>query len=122
MVEIAFNHGNKDEAYAAIDKAFRDAQPEEITLASPLNALGIPQRAVMPLERRGVMTIGAVCGWSITDLLDIPNFGRAYVRMIEEALARHGWSLRCDLVDGVTNNRPLPSGGHWSDRLKARAG
>jgi DNA-directed RNA polymerase alpha subunit len=106
-IKIALEHGNREEAIAAVEQAFRDAQPEAVTLDSPLVELGIPLRLVNSLERDGIMTIRQLCELCTTEVARRPNFGNRNVDAIKIALDRHGWSLRYELSEGSTGLRPI---------------
>jgi DNA-directed RNA polymerase alpha subunit len=121
MVEVAFNHGNEEEAHAAVRRVFASVAPSDtVTLDSPLVDLGLNLRITNSLEADGVLTIGQLCEMTVTEIYHRPNFGRKYADAIREALAKHGWTLRYESVEGVTNLRPLPSKKQWLNQLVRR--
>jgi DNA-directed RNA polymerase alpha subunit len=96
QVEIAFNHGNIEEAHAAVDRVFEAiaAPPVQVTLESPLIELGLPVRVVNELEEAGVLTVRGLCEESIWSLGNIRNFGPLKVQEVVDAVERHGYRLR----------------------------
>src|SRR5688500_18953422 len=83
QVESALNHGNREEAYAAIDRAFNAVKPAEtVTLDSPLSDLGMSLRITNGLEAAGVLLVRDLCQLNLEEVLQVPNFGRMYVATI----------------------------------------
>lgn len=122
MVEVAFNHGNREEAIAAVHRVFDEAgRAEQLCLDSPLGDLGLPVRICNAYEMAGMRTIRNLTEWTKTRLETLANIGNACVRVTETALEKHGWSLSSDLSDGTTGLRP---GSHrqWLDRMRSKAG
>jgi DNA-directed RNA polymerase alpha subunit len=106
-IKTALEHGNREEAIAAVERAFRDAQPEVVTLDSHLVDLGIPLRLVHMLERGGNMTIRDLCDLCATEVSHLPNVGPRNLDVIKLALSRHGWRLRHELAEGSTGLKPI---------------
>lgn len=121
QVEIAFNHGNIEEAHAAVDRVFEaiTAPPVQVTLESPLVDLGIPLRLVNSFQADGIMTIRQLCELNVTEVTGRRNFGTRNTEAIKLALSRHGWSLRHEAVT-VSALKPLPTGKQWLDRVARR--
>ena len=118
-VEVAFCHGNREEAHAAIDQAFDSHEETDVTLDSPIGDLGLPIRYTNSLESAGIATIRDLTEWSIQQLHAIRNCGTATTNMIQVALEKHGWSLQNNLADGYTALQPL-SGKQWLEKLARR--
>jgi DNA-directed RNA polymerase alpha subunit len=92
-VEIALIRGNREEAYAAIDFAFRE-DSEPVTLDSPIATLRLPERITGALERAGIFSVGALTSKSGFDLRSLWNFGESAIDQVRTVLARHGFGLR----------------------------
>jgi DNA-directed RNA polymerase alpha subunit len=123
MVEIAFNHGNEEEAHAAVRRVFAQAgPPQTVTLDSPLCDLGLSLRITNSLEADGVLTVRQLCELSVTEICRRPNFGQKYLDAIRTALGKHGWTLRYESATGVTNLKPLENKETWMTRLMRRTG
>jgi DNA-directed RNA polymerase alpha subunit len=91
-VEIALHHGNEEEAHTVIARAFSEAQAkEQVTLDSPLIALGLPVRTVNGMEEAGILTVGDLCDWRLCDLISLPNFGERTAHEVRAAIERHGF-------------------------------
>lgn len=121
MVEVAFNHGNEEEAHAAVRRVFAQAAPPEaVTLDSPLCDLGLSLRITNSLEADGVLSVRQLCDLTVSDVYHRPNFGQKYVDAIRTALGKHGWTLRYESVQGVTSLKPLPSKKEWLTQLVRR--
>lgn len=121
MVEVAFNHGNEEEAHAAVRRVFAQAAPpDDVTLDSPLVDLGLSIRITNSLEAAGVLTVRQLCELSVTEIYQRPNFGQKYVDAIRTALGKYGWTLRYESAYGETSLKPLPSKKEWLNQLARR--
>jgi DNA-directed RNA polymerase alpha subunit len=95
QVEIAFCHGNEEEAHAAIRRVFAATRPKPtVTRESPIAELCLPQRILNELDRMGIMFVRDLCDWSMTELTQIPNFGERTARRIRAAVEECGHRLK----------------------------
>ena len=60
----------------------------------PLEELGLPTRALHPLKRIGLQTVGDLAAKSRDELAAIPNYRPIRIAEVETALAEHGLTLR----------------------------
>jgi hypothetical protein len=95
-VRFALLRGNREEADAALDRHYRQAEEERVTKDSPIAVLLLAQRVLNGLEDRGIHRVGQLARYSPMRLIEIPNFGRRTVRMIQEELHKHGFTLTDD--------------------------
>lgn len=93
-VYVAMLRGNRDQAHAIIDAAFRPRIADAVTLEEKRE---IPLADVFDvcmcnkLEKLGLMTIGDLLNVSRADLLGIPNFGVTSLEVVFSKLAELGF-------------------------------
>ncbi len=91
-VELALRRGCRNEAVAAIDRAF-ETDDEPITFDSPLSAV-FDARMAGCLERAGVLTVGDLTRLTVGDLMEVKQLHFRSIKVIQDVLDRHGFALR----------------------------
>lgn len=103
-VELALQRANRDEAVAAINRAFADSTPEVIDLHDGrLFEIGIDAKACTVLARAGIETISQLCACTSGDLLAIGQIGPLTVAQISERLASFRLRLQKSPLDANRN-------------------
>ncbi len=91
---MALLRGNREQCDAAITRFFAVQGVEVVTLDSPPVALGLPLRAVNPLEDYlRVYTVRDLVGCTREMLRKVPSFGPNMIDGILAALRKHGFEL-----------------------------
>ncbi len=71
-----------------------DLNGNDLHPSTPIEALGLPERALNALRSGGVSTIGEIATMSEIDILKIPDAGRRALNEIKEALGARGLMLQ----------------------------
>lgn len=106
MAEMAMLKGEKAKAHRAIDRAFelaRNSPPKTVTLDSPVSAV-VNERMCGALEKKRVRTVGDLVTCTREFLMCINNVGMRSVEMVENNLAKHGFSLEVRGGEGSKQN------------------
>ncbi len=73
----------------------QDVLPEEARGLS-LEEAGLSPRIAKCLESAGIKTLGDVCSWTESELLELKDFGRASLRELKKKLVLYGLSLKSE--------------------------
>lgn len=87
-VHVALARGDREAAERAIDEFFT----ANVTLQSPVAALGLDDRICNALWSHGIRTVSDLLGCTKQRLMEIRNFGPLSVDRIFDALAQNGWT------------------------------
>jgi DNA-directed RNA polymerase alpha subunit len=110
QLEVAMLHGNKDEAFCVVQRAFEVAGQEPITARSPIARLDLVPRLVSILEARKITQVGHLLEMTLEDVLRVNHVGPKGATQIRIALRRAGMKLRVPMRHGVPK---------WAVDLKA---
>lgn len=95
MVELALRRGSREEALAAVARAFAAvAQPNVDLRDGSLHELGLDFKTVSILAANRIETIGQLSTHTSDELLAIRQIGKGTVDLIESRLAAAGLRLR----------------------------
>lgn len=95
MVECAIRTQEKAKAHAAVDRAFASLSERSRSLgADDLLTHILTPRMVTILAGAGILTVGNLCEHSRDSLAQVHQIRYRSVSLIEDALAKHGFSLR----------------------------
>ncbi len=93
QIEIALCHGNREEAEAALARAFRTIKPDTITVNSPVSEI-LPPKLAGAVEHMRIMTVGELSNCTREYLLTGPNIGEKAIAVIRAEMEKVGFSLK----------------------------
>lgn len=96
MVEVALTRGNREQAYAAVDKAFATTAEESSfvpTAQSHISCVVSSVRMCTILESAGISTVGDLCDKTPQELASRNQIRKRSVDMIARDLERYGLAL-----------------------------
>jgi DNA-directed RNA polymerase alpha subunit len=96
MVEVAIYRRNKDQAIAAVERAFFELS--DVVSYNPKTRLDavLPLRIAEKLEAAGIRTIGHLCNQTPSKLLEIKQISAATILKLEAVLENLGLNLASD--------------------------
>jgi DNA-directed RNA polymerase alpha subunit len=96
MVEVAIYRRNKDQAIAAVERAFFELRDEvRYEPKTRLDAV-LPLRIAEKLEMAGIRTLGQLCNQTPGKLLEIKQISAATIQKLEAVLENLGLHLASD--------------------------
>ena len=96
MVEVAIYRRNKDQAIAAVERAFFELS--DVVTYNPKTRLDavLPLRIAEKLEMAGIRTLGQLCNQTPSKLLEIKQISAATILKLEAVLENLGLNLASD--------------------------